>query len=97
MVIISQKAIREFVEKNPQLSNALERWYTITENADWKGFNDIKTQFNSVDAVGDGLFVFNIKGNNCRLIARIIFRTRTVFIKFVGKHQQYDLLDISSL
>lgn len=41
MVIISHKAIREFVEKNPQLSTALERWYTITENADWKGFNHI--------------------------------------------------------
>jgi mRNA interferase HigB len=97
MVIISHKAIREFTESHPELSTALERWYSITENADWKGFNDIKSQFNSVDAVGDGLFVFNIKGNNCRLIARIIFRTRTVFIRFVGTHQQYDLLDISSL
>jgi mRNA interferase HigB len=97
MVIISHKAIREFTESYPELSTALERCYSITENADWKGFNDIKSQFNSVDAVGNGLFVFNIKGNNCRLIARIIFRTRTVFIRFVGTHQQYDLLDISSL
>ena len=97
MVIISHKAIREFAEKYPELSNALERWYNITEKADWKGFNDIKVQFNSVDAVGDGLFVFNIKGNDCRLIARIIFRTRTVFIRFVGTHKEYDLITITSL
>ena len=97
MGIISHKAIRVFAEKYPDLSNALERWYTITEKADWKGFNDIKVQFNSVDAVGDGLFVFNIKGNDCRLIARMIFSTRTVFIRFVGTHKEYDLITIASL
>ncbi|TAM98820.1 MAG: type II toxin-antitoxin system HigB family toxin [Chitinophagaceae bacterium] len=69
----------------------------MTSDADWQGFNDIKKQFNSVDSVGNGLFIFNIKGNDCRLIVRIIFRTRTVFIRFVGTHQQYDLLDISKL
>jgi len=57
----------------------------------------MKKQFNSVNAVGDGLFVFNLKGNNYRLIARIIFRTRTVFIRFIGTHKQYDLLNIQEL
>jgi mRNA interferase HigB len=97
MVIISHKAIREFAAAQPQLLSPLERWYDITLKADWRGFNDIKKQFNSVDAIGDGLFVFNIKGNDCRLIARIIFRTRTVFIRFVGTHKEYDLLDIKQL
>ena len=97
MVIISHKAIREFATTHPELSTALERWYDITEKSDWKGFNDIKEQFNSVDAVGDGLFVFNIKGNDCRLSARIIFKTRTVFIRFVGTHKEYDSINISLL
>jgi len=97
MVIISHKAIREFVNEHPKLLSSLERWYSITLNADWQGFSDIKKQFNSVDAVGDGLFVFNIKGNDCRLIARIIFKTRTVFIRFIGTHKEYDLLDIAKL
>ena len=97
MVIISHKAIREFTTIHPELSTALDRWYDITEKSDWKGFNDIKEQFNSVDAVGDGLFVFNIKGNDCRLIVRIIFKTRTVFIRFVGTHKEYDSINISLL
>lgn len=97
MVIISHKAIREFTQTRPELLVALERWYEITTKADWQGFNDIKKTFNSVDAVGDGLFVFNIKGNNCRLIARILFRTRTVFIRFVGTHIEYDKLNIKTL
>lgn len=97
MVIISHKAIREFAIEHPKLLPPLERWYYITLKAGWSGFNDIKNHFNSVDAVGNGLFVFNIKGNDCRLIARIIFKTRTVFIRFIGTHKEYDLLNISEL
>ena len=97
MVIISHKAIREFAVTHPKLLPALERWYGITAKADWKDFSEMRKQFNSVDAVGDGLFVFNIKGNDCRLIARIIFRTRTVFIRFIGTHATYDLLNLAEL
>jgi mRNA interferase HigB len=97
VVIISHKAIREFVIEHPKLLPALERWYDITMKSDWQGFNDIKKDFNSVDSVGDGLFVFNIKGNDCRLIVRIIFKTRTVFIRFIGTHKEYDLVKIKDL
>jgi len=97
MVIISHKAIREFTNAHPELATSLERWYDITTKESWQGFNDVKKSFNSVDAVGDGLFIFNIKGNDCRLIARILFRTRTVFIRFVGTHNEYDKLNISKL
>lgn len=97
MVIISHKAIREFVIEHPELLLPLERWYSITLKADWQGFNEIKKDFNSVDAVGNGLFVFNIKGNTCRLIVRIIFKTRTIFIRFIGTHKEYDLLNLQEL
>lgn len=97
MVVISHRAIREFYKKHPKIQIALERWYALTINADWKGFHEVKSDFNSVDAVGDGLFVFNIKGNDCRLIARIHFRTRTVFIRFIGTHADYDIIDMKEL
>ena len=97
MVIILNKAIRKFATEYQKLMIQLERWYSITMNADWQNFSDIKKQINSADAVGNGLFVFNIKGNDCRLIVRIIFRTRTVFIRFIGTHKEYDLLNIQEL
>ena len=97
MVIISHKAIRQFAIEHPKLLPALERWYNINVKASWSDFGEMKKQFNSVDAVGDGLFVFNIKGNDCRLIARIIFKTRIVFIRFIGTHKEYDLLNIQEL
>ncbi|OJU26847.1 MAG: addiction module toxin RelE [Sphingobacteriales bacterium 41-5] len=97
MVVISHKAIREYALKYPAHKEALERWYQIAEQANWGSFSEIKTSFNSVDAVGNGLFVFNIKGNDCRLVARILFKARTVFIRFVGTHSEYDRLNISTL
>lgn len=97
MVIISHKAIRKFATDYPKLLTPLERWYSITTNADWQNFSKIKKQCNSVDTVGNGLFVFNIKGNDCRIIVRIIFKTRTVFIRFIGTHKEYDLSNIQEL
>lgn len=97
MVIISHKPIREHSQKYPVHAAALEKWYKETIKTDWANYAEVKKSFNSVDAVGNGLFVFNIKGNDCRLVARIIFRTRTLFIKFVGTHNEYDNLNISDL
>ena len=53
--------------------------------------------FNSVDAVGSDLYVFNIKGNNYRLIVRIIFRVRTIYVKFIGTHKEYDKVNLDDL
>lgn len=97
MVILSKKTINEYAEQHPEHYTALERWYNITELADWKNFAEIKKDFNSVDNVGDSLFVFNIKGNDCRLIARIFFNVRTVFIRFIGTHSEYDKINIKNL
>lgn len=57
----------------------------------------MRKTFGSADAVGNDLYVFNIKGNHYRLIARIIFKVRTVYIKFIGTHAEYDKVDISQL
>lgn len=97
MVVISYRTIREFIEEYPDAEDALNNWYTITEKCNWSNFHEIKEMFNTVDAVGNDLYVFNIKGNHYRLIARIIFRVRTVFIKFVGTHKQYDRANLDRI
>jgi mRNA interferase HigB len=97
MIIVSHRAIREFSVQYPSLETVLEKWYRHVLKSDWSNFADLKQSFNSVDSVGNSLFVFNIAGNNCRLIARIIFRKRTVFIRFIGTHKQYDELDLDTL
>lgn len=90
MVIISKAILRNFSEQYPEAQAALYKWYEETKTANWKDFAAIKKTFNSVDAVGNERYVFDIKGNHYRLIARIIFRVRTVFILFIGTHSQYE-------
>jgi mRNA interferase HigB len=97
VVIISYKTIREYVDSHKDVEDQLNNWYVITEKSDWSNFNEMRRIFNSVDAVGNDLYVFNIKGNNYRLIVRIIFRVRTVYIKFVGTHKEYDKINLDDL
>jgi mRNA interferase HigB len=97
MVIISKAIIRDFIILHDDAEGSLENWYELTANADWKNFNEMKNTFNSVDAVGNDRYVFNIKGNNYRLIALIVFRVRTVFILFIGTHREYDKINASTV
>ncbi len=52
---------------------------------------------NSVDYVGNFRYVFNIRGNRYRLIAAVVFASRTVYVKFVGTHKEYDLIDAATI
>lgn len=97
MVIVSKKAIHLYATKNVQATEALNEWFLKTKDADWSCFADVKNTFNSVDYVGNDNYVFNIKGNHYRLIARIIFPVRTVFIRFIGSHVEYDKIDASAV
>ena len=97
MVIISYKTIREFGEKKRDAFEVLDNWYTIVDKADFANFAELRAVFNSVDAVGNDLYVFNIKGNHYRLIARIHFNVRTVYVKFVGTYKEYDKIKLTDL
>lgn len=93
MVIIKKSTLTLFGLEHPDVYQPLMDWYKIVKDADWSSFKDIKQTFNSVDYVGNDHFVFNIKGNKYRLIAMIFFDKRTVFIRFVGTHSDYDRID----
>ncbi|MGN6211984.1 type II toxin-antitoxin system HigB family toxin [Parafilimonas sp.] len=90
MVIISKATIQAFIQKHPDGEGALERWYNDTKAANWKDFSEVKKTFNTTDSVGNDRYIFDIKGNQYRLIALIIFKVRTVFILFIGSHKEYD-------
>lgn len=97
MVIISKRAINQFIERYPKSANMMLEWYLKAKESDWANFGDIRKVFGSADSVGNGLYVFNVGGNKYRIIARIIFKTRTVFIRFVGTHKEYDKVNLSDL
>jgi mRNA interferase HigB len=93
MVIISYGTIRNFFETYADAKDALNNWYRLASKADWANYHEVKEMFNSVDAIGNDRFVFNIRGNNYRLVAMIFFDIRTIYIRFVGTHSDYDKID----
>jgi mRNA interferase HigB len=97
VVVISYRTIREYIDEHSDVEDQLNNWYKIAEKSDWANFSEVRQMFNSVDAVGNDLYVFNIKGNNYRLIVRIIFRVRTIYIRFVGTHKEYDKVILDDL
>jgi len=97
MVVISKAVFKEFAGKYPDAETALTKWYNETKVADWRNFGDLKRTFNTADAVANDRYIFDIKGNQYRLVALIIFRIRTVFILFIGTHKEYDKIDASKI
>ncbi|MBQ9466358.1 MAG: type II toxin-antitoxin system HigB family toxin [Muribaculaceae bacterium] len=90
MRIIARSTLVDYYTANPSSRTALEDWFTKTREATWTCFADIKKTFNSVDSVGNKRYVFNIKGNDYRLVVLILFTPQTVYIRFVGTHAEYD-------
>lgn len=98
MRVIARSTPVAYYTKNPQSKVALEDWYNKTKEANWECFADIKKTFNSVDSVGNKRYVFNIKGNDYRLIVLIKFTVSHVLIRFVGTHAEYDKIkDIQNI
>lgn len=97
MVIITKNPLKQFIDKNPIAAGPLLKWYDQAKRADWAKLADIQKEFATVDYVGDDLYVFNIGGNKYRLIVRIIFGARTIFVRFIGTHAQYDKVKLSDL
>lgn len=76
---------------------ALTEWYTTVSDADWNSFSDIRSTFNTADYVKDGKVVFDVGGNKFRVVGLIGFKSKRVFILFVGTHVDYDKIDVAKL
>lgn len=98
MRIFTEQTLKEYIERNPQSRIAIQEWVSIVKRSDWTCFADVKNTFNSVDNVGNQRYVFNIKGNDYRLVVVIKFTIRFVYIRFIGTHSEYDKIkDIANI
>jgi mRNA interferase HigB len=90
--VISRKRLKEASQIHADLEGPLATWYKIASKAMWTCLDDIRKTWRDTDPVGENT-VFNIKGNSYRLIARINYRSQTMFIKAVVTHADYDKED----
>ena len=95
--IISKRTLRVFWEAVPETEIPLRAWYGEVANADWSSPADVKAQVRSASIVGGNREVFNIKGNRYRLVAKINYPYRVVYVRFVGTHAEYDRLNVETV
>ncbi len=98
MRVIAKKTIVEYYTMHADAKTALEEWFEKAELADWQNFSDIKDNFRSADWVGNNRVVFNIKGNDYRLVVLVLFKIKMAYVRFIGTHTEYDKIqDISNI
>jgi mRNA interferase HigB len=93
MIVFSYPAIKSFIEKHPDATDAMNNWYRVMMGTNFINYQELKQMFPTVEGVGNDRYVFDIKGNKYRIVAMIHFKVRTVYIRFVGTHKQYDKID----
>lgn len=99
MRVIAFKTIRDFFEKQEysDSENSLRAWYHDVKAAEWKNSNELKKQYKNASIVGNGRVVFNIKGNDYRIVIAIDYEFQVIFIRFDGTHKQYDKIDSKTI
>ena len=93
MRIISKRRLREFCESYKDAEQSLLSWYREVEKEDWDTPAKVKEKYRSASILGNNRVVFNIKGNKYRLVVKVKYKYRMVYIRFAGTHAQYDAIN----
>jgi len=89
MHVISRKKLKEAVSRHAELEGPLDAWFRIAKKASWGSLTELRQTLSTADAVGKWT-VFNIKGNQYRLITEINYSSGRIFIRRVLTHAEYD-------
>ena len=90
MKLVGRNRLDEFCTKHPEAKSWIEIWLADVEAAKWATPHHLKERYSSASMLGDGLCVFNVKGNGYRLEATIAYKTGIVVVVWVGTHAEYD-------
>ena len=99
MRVVARRMLREFWETDghEDAEGPLKSWFREVEAAEWHSPADIEAQYASASILKNGRVVFNIRGNKYRLVAKIIFTTGFVYIRFIGTHAEYDEINVDEV
>ena len=97
MRVIAKKILREFWTKHEDCEQQLKSWFREAIKAEWENPNNIKSEYPSASILNENRIVFNIKGNNYRLIVKINYEYQMVWIRFIGTHAEYDKINANEI
>lgn len=90
MHVISKTPLLDFAKKHPEAKERLLAWHKIMEACDAQDFRELKQTFKTADYVPEKFTVFDVGGNEYRIVAVVIYRSQKVFVRLVGTHGEYD-------
>lgn len=97
MRIIALGTLRDFWLRHPDAEMALRSWYAMASRADWRSPADVKAAYRSASFIAHNRIVFNIKGNEYRVVAAVHYNRGLMFIRFIGTHRAYDKIDAATI
>jgi len=97
MRIIARRTLRAYWEQHPETEQALQAWYHDATEATWTSPADVKRLYVTASILPNNRVVFNIRGNQYRLVVAIKYAYGIVYIRFVGNHQEYDKIDATMI
>lgn len=99
MRIIKEKTLVDYCkqDKYKNAKTSLESWVKDINNAKWKSSNELKEKYKNASIIGNKRVIFNIKGNDYRLIVDIEYKINLVFIIWLGTHQEYDKINAKTI
>ena len=92
--MIAKRTLREFWLTHPDARTALQEWHRQVEREDWETPAHLLQRYPDASIIGNDRAVYRIRGNRYRLVVRIFYPARTVYIRFVGTHAEYDRIDV---
>ena len=97
MRVIAKRTLREFWARHSDCEQQLKSWSQEAEKSEWKNTHEIKKEYPTASILGGNRVVFNIKGNNYRLIVKINFQYHMMWIRFIGTHKEYDKINATNI
>jgi mRNA interferase HigB len=97
MRVIALRTLKEFWKNHPDAEHPLRQWYDDARRADWKRPQERKTVYASASIVARDRVVFDIKGNTYRLVVRVNYHYRIMYIRFIGTHTEYDAINVKEV
>jgi mRNA interferase HigB len=97
MRIISRNTLIKFYNKKPASEPTLKSWFSEAKKASWSSPNDVKQLYKNASIISRKRVVFNIKGNDYRLIVDIEYHLKIIFVIWIGSHKEYDKINVKKI
>lgn len=97
MRLIAVSTIKGFADDNANARPALENWVSIVKVANWNSMDEVVETVRTASPINAERVVFNVGGNNYRIICSIYFPHRVVYVKWIGTHAEYDRVDAATV